>query len=111
MVDLGEANNGYHVQAGYRPCLILSNDHGNVVSPVLIVCPITGKRKKVLPTHVELPAHDARFYKSSTALLEQVLTIDKRQVKFKAATLSEEEMLRIDAALHLSLGIFKEESK
>ena len=63
-------------QGGIRPVLILQNDIGNRHSPTTIVCAITGKPKKPLPTHAaiagtgrlpESPLHFWSRYAPSTA--------------------------------------------
>jgi hypothetical protein len=41
-------------QGGTRPCLVIQNDRGNKYSPTVIVAAITSRKKKVLPTHVQI---------------------------------------------------------
>lgn len=67
-----------HVQSGYRPVVIVSNDMANVHSPVITVIPLTTQNKKPLPTHVQLMPQRGR---SSIALCEQILTVDKACLK------------------------------
>ena len=44
MTDLGEYKTS--VEAGTRPCVIVSNNVGNHYSPFVLVCPLTGVDKK-----------------------------------------------------------------
>lgn len=93
-------------QGGIRPVLILQNDIGNKYSPTTIVAAITSRIKKAkLPTHVELSSERYNLEKDSVILLEQIRTIDKRRLKEKITRLDDETMLRINAALEISLGL------
>lgn len=67
-------------QGGIRPVLILQNDIGNRHSPTTIVCAITGKPKKPLPTHTAI-AGAGRLSRESFALLEQIRTIDRARLR------------------------------
>lgn len=46
MTDLGEYKTS--VEAGTRPCVIVSNNVGNHYSPFVLVCPLTGVDKRQL---------------------------------------------------------------
>ena len=70
------ASDGDHVQHGFRPLLVVSNDAANTHSPVITVVPLTSQMNKHrLPTHVLL--RDQGLYKNSIALCEQIITLDK----------------------------------
>ena len=92
-------------QGGNRPVLIIQNDIGNKHAPTVIICPITASRKKALPTHVFLSG----LKKGSIAMLEQVKTIDKTRIGSFIREASEEEMLKVDRALAVSIGLHKGE--
>ena len=95
-------------QGGVRPVLIIQNDVGNKYAPTVIVTAITSQLTKAkMPTHVELPSHQSNLPKDSVALLEQVRTLDKRRMKNKITTLSEEKMKEVNRALLISLGFYK----
>jgi len=96
--DLGD--NGDGVQSGIRPLLVVQNNTGNKHSPIIIVVPITSKRKKKMPTHFSI-----KLDKKSTVLCEQITVIHKSKLFDKIYTLSDEEMVELDATLMLSLGI------
>lgn len=70
------ASDGDHVQHGFRPLLVVSNDAANTHSPVITVVPLTSQMNKHrLPTHVLL--REQGLYKNSIALCEQIITLDK----------------------------------
>ena len=68
-----------HVQYGYRPVIIVSNDAANQYSPVITIVPLTSQKKKPLPTHVTL--QEKSLARSSTALCEQIMTLDKSRCR------------------------------
>lgn len=90
-------------QQGGRPGIIVSNNVGNVESDIVQVVYITTQPKNDLPTHVTI--HSAK--QISTALCEQVWTISKSRVGDYVGRITEDEMVKIDRALAISLGIKK----
>ena len=101
-VDLGTTRNG-SIQNGYRPCMVVGNNIGNKYAPILLVIPITTRKKKILPTHVKVNKEDGLPY-NSTLLCEQIMTISKEQLGYKICSL-EEKAETIDKKLHVSLGL------
>jgi mRNA interferase MazF len=92
-------------QGGIRPVLVVQNDVGNKYSPTVIVAAITSQINKAkIPTHVELDAITHNLPKDSVILLEQIRTIDKRRIKEKITTLTEQKMKQVNRALIISLG-------
>ncbi|MFK7695376.1 type II toxin-antitoxin system PemK/MazF family toxin [Paenibacillus sp. HJGM_3] len=92
-------------QRGIRPALIIQNNTGNEYSPTVIVAPITGRPKRYLPTHVDL-SDVPGLTPGSTAILEQIRTLDKRHLGTGlVATLEESKMRLIDDAIKVSLGL------
>ena len=93
-------------QGGVRPVLIVQNDVGNKYSPTVIAAAITSQQyKSDLPTHINLSAASSGLAKDSIVLLEQVRTLDKKRLREKMGILDETDMLRVDRALSVSLGI------
>lgn len=93
-------------QGGIRPVLIVQNDVGNKFSPTVIAAAITSQKMKAdLPTHIKLNAEFCGLAKDSIVLLEQVRTLDKKRLKEHICTLSEEDMLKIDSAILVSMGL------
>ena len=91
-------------QGGIRPVLIIQNDTGNKHSPTVICAAITSKMNKAkLPTHVEIDSAHYNIVKYSVILLEQLRTIDKTRLKDKVCHLDNEIILKVNAALQISL--------
>ena len=107
-VDLGTERNG-HVQSGgvtgFRPCIIMANKVACELSPVLLVVPITSsniKHKKGMPTHLEL---NNILPKKSVALFEQVLTVNRYQLREKIANLSDDMLEEANKKIMISFGL------
>lgn len=90
-------------QGGIRPVVIIQNDRGNHFSPTVIVAAITGQVKKELPTHTKIKT--TGLPKESTALLEQIRTVDKTRLLEKIGEVSVDEMNRITEALRVSIDV------
>ena len=93
-------------QGGMRPVLIVQNDTGNRHSPTVIAAAITSQTGKArLPTHINIAGGSVGLSKDSVILLEQIRTIDKKRLREKMGILDETDMVRVDRALSVSLGI------
>lgn len=104
MVSFGE-NQG-SVQKGIRPAVVIENDIGNRHSTTTIVVPITGRIKKPLPTHHELSSKNYYCLKcDSTILGEQVLTISKEQIIDVIGHLREDDEVKLNRILAISMNI------
>lgn len=95
-----KVNESNHIQEGRRPVIVVSNDICNEKSRVIEVVPLTSQIKNPLPTHVTIKA----IYES-TALCEQIRSINKYQLSRYIRTATNEEMKFIDEALKISLGL------
>ena len=94
-------------QGGMRPVVIVSNDKGNAVSPVVIVAPITSVvSKKKLPTQV-LIGTESGLKELSMVMCEQLRTIDKSRIMTKEpfGEVKPYLMAAIDRAIKVSLGV------
>jgi len=107
-VELGTERNG-SIQnggaTGVRPCIVMSNKIACDVSPVLLVVPITssyGKHRKSMPTHLEL---GNILPKKSVALFEQVLTVNRYQLRDKISNLSEDLLEEANKKIMISFGL------
>lgn len=85
-------------QGGLRPVVIVQNDIGNKYAPTVIAIPLTTQTKNDLPTH-------ATVMTNSTALCEQVKTLDKSRLKKCIGECTIVEMAAIDKALKISLNL------
>lgn len=94
------ASIGSEQQAG-RPAIIVSNNVLNETSEVVEVVYLTTHDKGDKPTHVQIRSTG----RISTALCEQISTASILRVGARIGTATKEEMLRIDTAIMISLGI------
>ena len=93
-------------QGGVRPVLVVQNDVGNKYSPTVIVSAITSRQSKAgLPTHIRVDADGCGLTKDSIVLLEQMRTIDKQRLRERMGALDGADMLRVDHAISVSLGL------
>lgn len=93
-------------QGGVRPVLILQNNIANQYSPITIVAAITSKIfDKEFPTNVFLPKKDSGLDRDSTAMLNQIRTIDKSRVMKNIGRLNEALIKKVNLAVKVSLDI------
>lgn len=101
--DLREQGNDS--QRGCRPVIVIQNNKGNANSSSIIVATITSAKKKPLPTHVQLTAQHG-LKRTSTATLEDILTIDKRHLtNYLGTVINTEAEKKLDDAIKISLGL------
>lgn len=86
-------------QGGIRPCVIVSNDIGNLHSNILTVAPISTKLKQ-LPTHQIIV-----LKRVSVIMYEQIRTVDKQRVLGYIGRLNEHEMNVMNEKIKISLGL------
>ena len=84
-----------------RPAIIVSNPVCNEHSPVVEVVFLTCQRKKPMPTHVRIESVGRR----STALCEQITSVDVSRIGDYKGHVTDDEMREIDTALMCSLGL------
>lgn len=89
------------VQKPDRPAIIVSNDIGNANSYVREIVYLTSSPKKDLPTHVTIRSAP----QISTALCEQITTISDDQIGDYIGTCTTAEMMAVEQAMLISLGI------
>ena len=82
-----------------RPAIIVSNADCNENSSVVEIVFLTCKHKRPLPTHVKIESIGRR----STALCEQITSVDVCRLGDYKGHVTDEEMRQIDAALMCSL--------
>lgn len=107
-VELGTERNG-HIQnggsSGTRPCIVVNNQVACIYSPVLLVVPITSsnlKKQKNMPTHLII---EDLLPKRSVATFEQVLTVNRFQLKDKIGNLSDDLMKAANEKLEIAFGL------
>ena len=97
-------------QTGVRPVIIYSNNKNNEYSPTVNIIPLSTDLRK-LCVHVLIEGYGLK--EPSMALLEQITTINKTQLRGKIGTISDEDMARVDRAADIqfdrTVSIVKEE--
>lgn len=99
-------------QQGIRPVVVIQNDAGNLHCPTVIVAPMTtqGFKKHDLPTHCFFDQIEG-LPEPSTAILEQIRTIDKKRLSEKLGHLTDTQMEEINQGLLVSLGYMRAKPK
>ena len=93
-------------QGGRRPVVIIQNNRGNLHAPTVIAVPLTGSTGKPdLPTHVRIPKGEGGLWRASTALCEQVRTLEKTRLDRRIGMLGAETMRALERALQVSMDI------
>ena len=90
-------------QGGIRPVLIIQNDTGNHYSPTVIAAAITGRKKKPMPTHVQVCTKGLNG--QYIVLLEQIRTIDRQRLLHYVNHLDGNAMRTVDKAISISMGL------
>lgn len=96
-------------QDGYRPVVVLQNNVGNFYSPTTIVAAITSRLKTNMPTHVHID--NECLPHNSVILLEHIRTVDKSRLTEYMGKLTDEELLKLDKALAISIDLRIREDK
>lgn len=93
------------VEGGRRPVIVLQNNYGNFSAPTLMVVPLTANIGKIsnLPTYYRIE-NDVVLY-PSIVLIEQLTTIDKKQIRRYVGRISCGEMNEIGKRIEMSLGM------
>ena len=94
-------------QVGTRPVVIVSNDICNETSTIVTVVPLTSSFKRKMPTHTIVRATN----KESTALAEQVFTVDKERIGDYINRCTADEMERIEKCLKIQIGVYDFEAE
>lgn len=84
-----------------RPAVIVSNDIANRHLERVMVIPLTSNTKNLYPSEALVTANKQK----SKALADQIMAADKKRLKSKIDTLSKMDMLAIEAAIRLHLGL------
>lgn len=103
LADLGDGIGSE--QFGSRPVVVIQNDTGNEFSGTTIICAISSRVKRRMPTHIRLERGEAGLSKCSVVLAEQIRTIDKDRIKKPIGIMPEDKMKEIDMALKASIGL------
>lgn len=84
-----------------RPAIIVSNNQNNKNSATVEIVYLTTREKKALMTHVYISTAQL----PSTAICEQIFTVDKTRLGSYSGKLTEREMKDVELAMMVSLGL------
>ncbi len=84
-----------------RPCLVVSSDLINEVSPVVIIAPITSNVKKCYSCEVKSQIGK----KIGKIMLHQCRSIDKSRLEDRLIHLDFDIMSRVDEAIKIAFGL------
>ena len=86
-----------------RPAIIVSNDAANRNLKRVVVIPLTSNTSRVFPGEARVTVA-GEFCK---AMSDQLMAADKLRLKEKLATLSKSDMLEVEQAICVHLGLPK----
>lgn len=110
LVDMG-SNTEMTEKCGVRPCIVISNDIMNSMSPNMVIAPLTNannkKNKKnddgtyhLLPTQVFINKDEKNSLNSKSILqLEDIRSVSKNRVRSKLGKLSDEDVEKMNERL------------
>ena len=84
-----------------RPAVIVSNDSANRNLARVIVVPITTNTSRQYPGEALISVAG----KPGKAMADQIMAADKARLKTLLGLLSKEDMLRVEDAIHVQLGM------
>jgi mRNA interferase MazF len=95
-----------HEQQGTRPCVVVSDAAVNSSQrfPLIAVVPVTGT-PATGALYPSLAPGPRGLTKPSTALVDQLRSIDKQRIRKRYGQVSPQELEAIDAGLCLYLGL------
>lgn len=102
MVDLPKTTTS--IQAGFRPCILVSNDKANTYSPTVQIVPLTTQEKKYLPTHVEID-RSCGLLLTSIALCEQITIVSKECFKERVGKCDFNTLKKVEKGMSIQLGM------
>ena len=103
--DLGD-HSGTSIQSGTRPVLVVSNNACNKFSDVITIVPLTSQNKNPLPTHLKINEEQhTGLDEPSTIICEQILSINKTQLRQRIGYLKTEQMDMIGERLKTQLNL------
>ena len=89
--------------AGRRPVVLLSRDEAYSVRSLVIVAPVT-TRKRHIPSEVSLGPSEG-MPQECVANLDTITTIPKDCLRNRLTTLSPKKLEEIELAIHFALGM------
>jgi mRNA interferase MazF len=84
-----------------RPAVVISNDSCNRYGPRVVVLPMTSNVDSLFPGEARIEVRGA----PARVLGDQLRSIDKSRLKSRIGTLSRDELLDVEEAVRITLGL------
>ena len=84
-----------------RPAVIVSNDSANKFLNRVQIVPLTSNIEKCYPSEALVTVNNEQ----SKAMADQIATADKKRLKNLIGNISEKDMLAIEKAIKIQLGL------
>ena len=95
-------------QGGVRPVVVVSSQHVNDRSPVIVVASLTTKKtERVYPFEVLVEAGEGGLLQRSKIMFMQLRSVDKGRIVGSYGMVSGQTLRKMDAALKIAVGLEK----
>lgn len=97
-------NLGDNVQSIDRPYIVISNDTNNALCPTInLACLSKQVHKADYPMHVLIDGTKYGLEYDSVIYVEQIITVNKKEIAEKIARLDSEDLDKLDNAIYIQL--------
>ena len=86
-----------------RPAVVISNDACNQFGSRVVVVPITSNVESLYPGEAVVRVKGKR----ARVLGDQIRSIDRQRLRARLARLTAEELVEVETAVRITLGLFK----
>jgi mRNA interferase MazF len=94
-----------------RPCLIVSNNAVNNISPTVVIIPLSSQAYKILgPERLFIAKKESKLAKDSVILVTQIRAIDKTRLIKLIGSVSKAKLEEVEGAIKLVLDLADENS-
>ncbi len=89
-----------------RPCLIVSNNAVNNISPTVVIIPLSSQTYKVLgPERLFIGKKESKLAKDSVILVTQIRAIDKTRLIKPISSISRVKLKEVEDAIKIVLDL------
>lgn len=94
-----------------RPCLIVSNNIVNRISPTVVIIPLSSQIYKILgPERLFIAKKESKLVKDSVILVTQIRAIDKTRLIEPISSISKAKLQEIEEAIKIVLDLEPKDS-
>lgn len=89
-----------------RPCVIVSNNTVNKISPTVVIIPLSSQTYKVLgPERLFITKKESKLAKDSVILVTQIRAIDKTRLIRPIGSISKAKLQEVEEAIKIVLDL------